>query len=269
MAQLTDTHCHLNLNQFKNDIEQVIQRAQDQGVTRILVPGIDIDTSRESLRLSDRYPIVYSAVGIHPNTPIKWNRATEQEILKMATHPKVVAIGEIGLDYFRDHSPRSDQIFLLEKQLELAAQVAKPVVIHNRDAMQDLWPILSGWQNQLAQKKEPLAKNPGVMHSFSGDQTMAASAVSQNFYIGISGPVTFINARAHQKVVTQIPLESILVETDSPYLTPHPHRGARNEPSYVKLVVEKISLLKGVSYQAVADCTAANASTLFSWRSSD
>ena len=269
MAQLTDTHCHLNLNQFKNDLEQVIQRAQDQGVALILVPGIDVETSRESLRLSERYPIVYSAVGIHPNTPQKWNHAAEEEILKMATHPKVVAIGEIGLDYFRDKSPRSDQILVLEKQLELAARVAKPVIIHNRDAMQDLWPILSRWQSQLAQREEPLAKNPGVMHSYSGDLPMANTAVAQNFFIGLSGPVTFLNAKAHQELVSQIPLENILVETDSPFLAPHPYRGTRNEPSYVKLVVEKISLLKGLSYQTVADITAANASTLFSWRSSD
>ncbi len=266
---LIDTHCHLNLPVFHDDLGQVIEQAQEAGVTGIMVPSVDIENGREAIDLAGKYSILRAAVGIHPNDALKWNESSEEELLELARHPKVRAIGEIGLDYYRDWAPPALQREVLSNQLALAARLNLPVIIHNREAEEDLWPMLSEWQNQLNSNGHPLAERPGVLHSFSGPLTLARQAIAQNFYIGISGPVTFKNATVLRTWVAELPLERLLIETDAPYLTPHPHRGQRNEPAYVKWVAHKIAELHHMDPSRVMDITEHNAQHLFQWEHVD
>jgi TatD DNase family protein len=183
----------------------------------------------------------------------------------MAQHPKVAAIGEIGLDYFRDRAPRPVQREVFHAQLELAAEKNLPVVIHNREAMEDVWAELSAWLADLAREKSPLASRPGVLHSYDGTIDQARLAVEKGFFIGISGPVTFKNAPERQQVAAGLPLDHLLIETDAPYLTPHPYRGQRNEPAYVAYVAEKLASLHQQTPEGVAQITCDNADKLFDW----
>ena len=263
--QLADTHCHLDFDTFDDDREEVIQRAIDLGVERILVPGIDLETSRAAVKLAEKYTQIYAAVGIQPNSGNDWEAGTLAEIENMAAHPKVAAIGEIGLDYYWDKTPRDKQAHIFQAQLELAADAGLPVIIHNREATQDVLRILLDWQAGLAIRKIKLAEMPGVLHSYSGNIIQAQQVLSANFLVGITGPVTFKNAEELRMIVKELPLDKILVETDAPYLTPHPHRGKRNEPSYVRFVAEKIAELQDVPPERVSEQTSANARKLFNW----
>jgi TatD DNase family protein len=267
-VQICDTHCHLNLNNFRDDVEEVIQRARLAGVSRILVPGIDLSTNQIALELAKCFPEVHVAVGIHPNDGLTWTDETLPQLRQLASHPKVVAIGEIGLDYYRDRCPREMQQTIFKAQLLLATETNLPVVIHNRDAFQDLWPILSDWQQKLHTNRSPLARQPGVLHSFTGNLSEAMMIVHQSFFIGISGPVTFKNAMDRQEVATGVPEGFLLLETDAPFLTPHPHRGERNEPAFVQFINSKIAALRGISSEQMAETTTYNADRLFLWRSS-
>ncbi len=208
---------------------------------------------------------MFAAVGVHPNDALGWQADSLEKLKRLAEHPKVMAIGEIGLDYYRDTTPPEVQRKVLEAQLELAADLKKPVVIHNRQAFNDLWPLLKQWQADLSRVGNPLSQAPGVLHSFEGDLTQALQAIEQHFYIGIGGPVTFRNAAMSQEVAKCIPLDHILLETDAPFLTPHPHRGHRNEPSYVIFIAEKIAELRALSAPVVAEATTQNANRLFAW----
>ena len=265
MKALVDSHCHLFFNLFEDDLDAVITRARENGITRILVPGIDLETSQQAVALSEKYANLFVAVGVHPNDAMGWQADNLVRLRELAKHPKVVAIGEIGLDYYRNKTPQALQLEALKAQLELAASLQKPVVIHNRQAFSDLWPVLEDWQASLTQAGNPLSQAPGVLHSFEGDLAMALRAIEQHFYIGIGGPVTFKNAATRQEVAKGIAMEHILLETDAPYLTPHPHRGQRNEPSYVIFIAEKIAELRALSLQAVAETTTQNANRLFAW----
>jgi TatD DNase family protein len=268
---LSDTHCHLDFDAFDDDREATLDRAKRVGVNRILVPGIDLVSSRSAVSLAEAYLEVYAAVGVHPNDALKFDENTLTELREviyqgeMSRHPKIVAIGEIGLDYYRDRAPRQLQHKLFQSQLEIAAELELPVVIHNRQASADILEIISNWQAGLRKVGSPLAERPGVLHSFSGDQETARRATEHNFYIGITGPVTFKNARDLQKVVASAPLERLLIETDAPFLTPHPHRGQRNEPAHVHLVAEAIASLKSTTLSVVSDQTSENARRLFNW----
>jgi len=262
----SDTHCHLDFHAFDDDREAVIERSRRQGINRILNPGIDIETTQKAIQLAKTYPTVYAAAGIHPHDASTWQKNTYDDLFTLADQPKVVAIGEIGLDYYRDHSPRTIQRDVFRAQLELAVQLKKPVIIHCREAEQDMLAILSGWRAGLTESDSPLQKNPGVLHSFSGDGEFAGAVLRLGFKIGITGPVTFKNAHILQAVVKSTPLDSLLIETDAPFLTPQPQRGQRNEPGYVKWVAEKIGELKDLSTEAVAEATSNNADTLFQWR---
>ena len=184
----------------------------------------------------------------------------------LAQNPKVVAIGEIGLDYYREHTPRDIQLEILKIQLELAASLELPVILHNRDAIHDLWPILQDWHSRLLHAGNPLNARPGVLHAYTGDLPTAIAAIDRSFLLGIGGPVTFKNAQDRQEVVRQLPLSSILIETDAPYLAPHPHRGQRNEPGFVSLIADQIALLKQIPTSEVVITTAGNANRLFEWR---
>jgi TatD DNase family protein len=266
---LTDTHCHLNLNLFTNDLAEVLERAEQQGVKRILVPGVDLETSRQAVRLSEQYSILFAAVGVHPNDATSWNQDTLGELERLAQSPRVVAFGEIGLDYYRDFAPAALQKEIFSAQLQLAASIGKPVVIHSRSSLTDVWQTLERWQQGLASDHSWLEHHPGVLHSYEGNAEIALRASEMGWMIGISGPVTYKNAKDRQSLVQSIPLKSILIETDSPYLPPHPFRGQRNEPGYVAKVAEKIAELRNLEISEVAEITSANSNLVFGWRLTD
>lgn len=262
---LTDTHCHLDLEHFDPDRAAVMARAWETGVERILLPALDVDSCRRVLALADTDPRLFAAIGIHPNSAKTWDDQTLDSLRALAAHPKVVAIGEIGLDYYWDFAPKEVQHPVLHAQLALAAELNLPVIIHNRDSTEDVLAILLAWQAGLSASRHPLAERPGVLHSYSGDAEAAQKALAANFLLGVTGPVTFKNAPALQALVTDLPLERLLIETDAPYLTPHPHRGKRNEPGYVKRVAEKIADLRGITDADVIRQTGENAARLFRW----
>lgn len=228
-------------------------------------PGINLQSSQAAVRLSNLNSDIYAAVGVHPNDGLSWQNDTPDHLRDLASHSKVVAIGEIGLDYYRDRTPRELQKKIFLAQLELATELELPVVIHSRDSMMDVLGILIDWQRDLVDTKSDLAERPGVLHSFSGDERDTNQAFLSNFYIGITGPVTFRNAKELQGLVIRLPLKHLLIETDAPFLTPHPCRGKRNEPAYVKLVAEKIAELHQEAYNTVTEITNTNASRLFRW----
>jgi TatD DNase family protein len=258
---LVDTHCHLDLDVFTNDRLDVLLRAQQAGLKRILNPGIDLDNCQAILQLCEKHIELFAAVGIHPNSAGTWNRHTLGELRKLAQHPKVVAIGEIGLDFYRDLAPKETQIRVFREQLELAGELKLPVVVHSRQAESVLVDMLSDWTTQCAYGSSP----PGVLHSYSGDEPTAERAIRLNFYIGITGPVTFRNAITLQQMVETLPITRLLIETDAPFLTPYPHRGERNEPAYVRYTAEKIAGLKNLTLEQVSDITEKNAEILFQW----
>jgi len=262
---LVDTHCHLDFESFDDDREAVLARAQEAGVLRMINPGIDLASSQAALRLAERYPSVYAAVGVHPNDAAGWDDASLEELRALAGRDKVLAIGEIGLDYYRDTTPRDLQKRIFKEQLDLAAEMGLPVIIHNREATDDLLEILEDWHKKLENSSLALSARPGVLHSYSGDATQARRAISLGFRIGFTGPVTFRNAPDLQEVAAELSLENLLVETDAPFLAPHPKRGRRNEPANVRLIAEKLAELHGESIETVAQITTANAGQLFLW----
>lgn len=270
--QLTDTHCHLDYHKFDSDRAEVIQRANDAGLIRLLVPGLHHRSSKDAVKLAEEYPSVYAAVGFHPTDLEEFSKETFQEVKELATHPKVVAIGEIGIDYYwvKENEARAFQRDALKQQLEFAKEVNKPVVIHMReekdawfgDASVDLLNILEEWQKSL---QGSLAEKPGVLHSFNGTLETAQKALALNFYIGITGPVTYKNAEKKREVIKQLPLDRLLVETDSPFLSPVPVREKRNEPCYTMYIADKIAEIHSKSPAEIASITTSNAARLFAW----
>ncbi len=265
----TDTHCHLYLDAYQDDLDAVLERAWSVGISRLLLPGIDLETSRQAITLSEHDPRIFAAVGVHPNNCANWSPADLDAIRELAAHPRVRAIGEIGMDYYWDEAEHDLQAEVLRAQLDLAAELGLPVVIHNREAWDGLWPVLDAWTEALAQHNPDLAQRPGVLHSFEGDIAQARMALARNFLLGISGPVTFKNARARQDLVSELPLSVMLTETDSPYLTPDPFRGRRNEPAHVVRIADKIAALQQVRPERVAAVTRQNATRLFRWEDTD
>jgi len=269
---LTDTHCHLDYNKFDPDRAEVIARANDSGLVRILVPGLDLRSSREAVRLAESIPGVFAAVGFHPTDLEKFSEQNFSEIKELASHPKVVAVGEIGLDYYwvKDNYARAFQREILKRQLQFAKEINKPVIIHMREendswfgeASMDLLGILSEWHSTLDNSRK---LNPGVLHSFNGNLETAQKALAMNFYIGITGPVTYKNAEQKREIIKQLPLDKILIETDSPFLAPVPHRGKRNEPAYVRHIADKIAEIHSKSPAEIAAQTTQNAARLFAW----
>lgn len=251
---LIDTHAHLNAEQYENDVEEVMARAKENGVEKIVVVGFDQPTIQRAIELAEAHDFIYACVGWHPVDAIDMTNEDLAWIEELAAHPKVVALGEMGLDYHWDKSPRDIQKEVFRKQIRLAKKVKLPIVIHNRDATADIVEIL---------KEENASEVGGIMHCFSGSVEIAKQCMDMNFYISLGGPVTFENAVKPKEVAAELPLERLLVETDCPYLTPHPHRGKRNEPGYVRLVAEEIARIKGIPFEEVAKATTENAMRLF------
>lgn len=249
-----DTHMHLNAEQYEEDAKEVIDRALEAGVSKMVVVGFDTDTINKAMELAEQYPFIYAVIGWHPVDAIDCTEEDLDWIESLAAHPKVVGIGETGLDYHWDKSPKDVQQELFRKQIRLAQRVNLPIIIHNRDATADVVRIL---------KEEEAELSGGIMHCYGGSVETAHDCIAMNFMISLGGPVTFKNAKMPKQVATEISLDHLLIETDSPYLAPHPHRGKRNEPALVTLVAEEIALLKGISIEEVAKRTTENALKIF------
>lgn len=251
---LFDTHAHLNAEQFEEDLKDVIERAQQEGVENMVIVGFDRPTITKAMELVEKYEFMYASVGWHPVDAIDMTDDDLAWIEELASHPKVVALGEMGLDYYWDKSPKEIQKEVFRKQIKLAKKVKLPIIIHNREATADIVDIL---------REEGAGEVGGIMHCFSGSVEVAEECIQMNFHISLGGPVTFKNARKPKEVAEAIPLEKLLIETDCPYLAPHPYRGKRNEPSYVRLVAEQIAEIKGIPFEEVAKQTTNNAKKLF------
>lgn len=257
MAWLVDSHCHLDLSQFDDDRDAVLARAAAADVGLIVIPGIDVAHFEQVLGLAEEHEHIYAAVGVHPNSADNVDGATLDAVRTAAAHPKVVAIGEIGLDYYWDKVPVAQQKQAFADQLSLAAELGLPVIIHNREADDDVAAMLSAWVDGPEFRRSPLARRPyaGVLHAFGGDVALAETAYTWNFVLSLGGPVTFKNAKRLHEIVPHLRLDRLMLETDAPYLTPHPHRGGRNEPAYVALVCAKLAELYALTPQEIATAT--------------
>ncbi len=251
---LFDTHVHLNADQFMYDRDEVIERAKEAGVTEMVVVGFDRKTNPLAIEIAEEYPFIYAAVGWHPVDAIDMTDEDLAWIEELASHEKVVALGEMGLDYHWDKSPHDVQQEVFRKQIRLAKKLKMPIIIHNREATEDIIKIL---------KEEDAAEVGGIMHCFNDQASYAHECLDLNFHISLGGPVTFKNATDPKIVAEQVPLDKLLIETDCPFLAPHPNRGKRNEPAYVKLVAEKIAEIKEMSLEEIGEATRTNAKRLF------
>ena len=249
MSLLIDSHSHLDFSAFDEDREEVIKRAEQAGVKWIINIGAgeELKSAQRSIELARTYPNIFATVGIHPHDAKIWNAKVRDKILELAQKPKVVAVGEIGLDFAKEYSPRDIQEKVFYEQLELARELDLPVVIHSRNAHDRTVKILKEMKIKKA-----------IMHCFSGSPELAKQLVKMGFFISIPGVITFKNAKQLPEVVKTIPLEMLLIETDCPFLAPEPYRGRRNEPAYVKFVAEKIAQIKDLSFEEVAQKTAQN-----------
>ena len=266
MLTFTDTHCHLNYYKFDDDLSEVINRAETAGLTRIMLPGIDLNNCEKGVQIANQHESCFAAVGIHPNDANTWKEDTLEQLTTLAkNNPKVLAIGEIGLDYYRDWTTPEDQKKILHKQLTLAEELSLPIIVHIRDTIEESFEILFQWQKNLQVNNHPLAQRPGVLHAFPGTTLEATQAIAHNFKIGVGGPVTFKSAHQRRAMVKELPLDVILLETDAPFLAPHPHRGKRNEPAYISHIAEKIAEVKNVSINEISKITTENAQKLFQW----
>jgi TatD DNase family protein len=252
---MIDSHCHLDFPQFGGDRDEVLMRAVDAGVTGVINPGTDLESSRRAVALAEKYDNVYAAVGVHPHDVSSLDDQTLTELRQLAAHSKVVAFGEIGLDYYRDLSPRVQQRTAFDAQLTLAADLGLPVIIHQRESATDVMAALRSWAEG--------GHSGCVLHAFSGDRAMADEAVSLGFYIGVGGPLTFKNARQLPEIIPHLPLGCMVIETDAPYLAPHPYRGKRNEPAYMVLVAERLAQLCGLSLNELSKQVTENTLRLF------
>jgi TatD DNase family protein len=245
---MIDSHCHLDDPKFDGDREQTIQRALDAGVDRLLAIGTgngppDLEAA---IRLAERYPVIYGTIGVHPHDASKAGDETWQRLEELCAHPKVVAIGEIGLDYHYDFSPRAVQQSAFERQLEIARAAGLPIVIHTREAWPDTLALLKQWQGG------------GIMHCFTGDRTQAREALDLGFHLSFGGVLTFPKAEELREAARHAPEDHILIETDCPYLAPVPHRGKRNEPAFMVETARRLAEVRGVTAERIAAVTTQN-----------
>ncbi|MDO4542222.1 MAG: TatD family hydrolase [Bacillota bacterium] len=250
-----DTHCHLNDKAYRDDMAEVIVAAHESGVAEMNVVGCDWDTSSQAVEIAKKEEGIYAVVGVHPSDSGTYCDELEAALYAWAEEEKVVAIGEIGLDYHYDDTDKTVQEIVFRRQLKVAHDVGLPIVIHSRDAMADTLRILK--------EERQISDYRGVFHCYSGSYEDALKAIKMGFYIGVDGPLTYPNSRKLPEIVKKLPLERILIETDCPYLTPQQFRGKRNQPAYVRFVAEKIAELRQISVEEVAAATTENAHRLF------
>lgn len=254
MEPLIDTHAHLDFPEFSADLERFLDRAAEKGVAEIITIGIDEASSRKAVELAETHPQIHATTGVHPHDSFDLDDAVLNALRALARRPRVVAYGEIGLDYFRNYKPREIQIRCFEQQLELASEIRLPVVFHVRDAYDDFFRIVGPLAHRLA---------GGILHCFSGDWEIARRCIEMGFYLSIPGTVTYPKSLVQQDVVRRAPFDRLLVETDAPYLTPVPFRGKPNEPSYVVHTAAKVAELRGCSFEETARQTTLNARKAF------
>lgn len=268
-SSLVDSHCHLDLAQFDADREAVIDRAVAASVGRIVNPAIDLDSCRRVVALAERHAPIYAAVGVHPNDSAAFDDAAVDTLRDLAGQPKVVAIGEIGLDYYWEKVSHAQQMRALRAQLALAIELGLPIILHSRNASADDRRCSNDLLAEIArigpdaQKDRERAGILGIWHAFSGDAGEALQAYDLGLILGLGGPVTFQNARRLHALVPGLRLDRLVLETDAPYLAPHPYRGRRNEPAYVPLIAEALAALFSTSVEAVTATTTATASACF------
>lgn len=250
---LIDSHAHIQLSQFNKDRDAVLKRAQEAGITTILIIGFDLETSLGAVELAENHENLYATVGMHPHDAKKLTPDVLKTFRELLNHPKVIALGEIGLDYYRNLSPPDVQKDAFKKQLDIAEEMDIPIIVHNRDAYMDIVPILESRQGHIQ----------GVLHCFTGDVELMDRGVEIGFHIGIGGIVTYPNAKEMQAVASKVPSDRLLIETDCPWLAPQFRRGKRNEPSYVRAVAEKIAELRNTSIETVGEITSNNFKSLF------
>ena len=253
---LIDSHAHIQGEEFVRDLRAVIQRAQQAGVEKIIVVGGagDLSTNDTALELAKSHPGLYATIGMHPHDAKEVSEEALQKLEALAKSPKVVAVGETGLDFYYNHSPRHVQIELFCRFIQMARQARLPLVVHNREAQREVVEFL---------RREGKGDLRGVVHCFTGDYEAATEILDLGFYLSFTGIITFKNADALREVARKLPLDRMLVETDSPYLAPVPHRGKRNEPAFVRFVAEALSRVTGLSLDQVAEATSRNAKALF------
>ncbi|MDI6906868.1 MAG: TatD family hydrolase [Thermoanaerobacterales bacterium] len=249
---LTDTHAHLDDKKFAPDLHEVVRRAQEAGVTTILTVASGLSSASASVALAERFPFIWAAVGVHPHEAAAAPKDYLSRVADLARHPKVVAVGEIGLDYHYDFSPRPVQREVFQAQMELAHELGRPVIVHSREAGEDTLAIL-----------REAGHGRGVMHCFSGDRAMAGECLDLGYHISFAGVITFPRSEALRQVAASVPLDRLLVETDCPYLAPVPKRGRRNEPAFVVYTARAVAELRGMTLDELAARTTANARALF------
>lgn len=249
-----DSHCHLDMAAYQEDCSAVIRRAADAGVGNIMTIGIDLASSKVALQLAKQYSSLFCAVGVHPHHVADLDEDVYLELTELAKNKEVKAYGEIGLDYARNYASREEQIFHFTRQVKLARELNLPVIIHDREAHDDVMRIL---------KEAAPFPAGGVMHCFSGDSRLAEEVLALGLYISVPGVVTFNKAEMLQEAVRSVPLTSLLLETDGPFLTPAPYRGKRNEPAYVLYTAQKVAELKGTSLDDTIEQTSINCRKLF------
>ena len=252
---LVDSHCHLTYDDFSEDFDEMIARAKENGVTTILNAGNNIGEIAEQIELSEKYPFIYTAVGVHPHNASEYENIKAEDFIKQSEHKKIVAIGECGLDYYYDYSPKDVQIKVFQEQIKAAQESGLPLIIHTRDADEDTMEILDKMYTQ-----KPFT---GELHCFSSGKKLAEYALSIGLYLSASGIITFNKSADLRDIFSEIPLERLLIETDSPFLAPVPMRGRRNEPAFVLHTAEKLAQLRGLSLDKIAEITSDNFFRLF------
>ena len=257
---MVDTHAHLDMSAFDEDRKEVIARALDAGVSTMIAVGTNLESSKRAIKLAEEYPEILSAVGFHPHDVATVDKADIAFLGEIANHPRVVAIGEVGLDFYRDYSPREAQLQALKWQLELAAKLELPVIIHCRQAERDMMNLLFDW---VSSYKGPRGQGRGVIHCFSGDSDNAKRYLEMGFYLSLGAYIGYKGSESAHDVIRSIPEDRLLVETDCPFLPPQSHRGRRNEPSYLPLTIEVLAGIRGESSGEVARKTTENAHRLF------
>ena len=253
---LIDSHAHIQGNEYDGEVEAVIERARGAGVEKIIAVGGagDMSSNTDAIALADSFPDIYATVGMHPHDAKDLGTEELRALSELTAHPKVVAVGETGLDYYYNHSPRDMQRRVFSQFIRIARQTGLPIVVHERDATKDAAELL---------RSEGAGELRGVIHCFTGNYEAACAYLDLGFYLSFTGIITFKNAESLRDVVRKVPLEHMLIETDSPFLTPVPHRGKRNEPAYVRFVAETVAIVRGISLEQVASITSANAQNLF------